>query len=131
MFELEVELFFSAAHYLREYRGKCEALHGHNWKVKAMLAKNKLDRAGMVADFSKIKTTLREILGLLDHKNLNEISHFKKANPTSENIARFIFDSLMCSLKTSSDKNLKGADLKKVTVWETDTSSASYSAQKR
>ncbi len=130
MFEIEVELFFSAAHYLREYRGKCETLHGHNWKVKVTLAQGKLDKAGMVIDFSKIKTTLREILGLLDHKNLNEISHFKKVNPTSENIAKFIFDNLKCSLKTSSDKNLRGADLKKVTVWETDTSSASYSVQK-
>ncbi|MCM8793869.1 MAG: 6-carboxytetrahydropterin synthase QueD, partial [Candidatus Omnitrophica bacterium] len=102
------------------YQGKCEALHGHNWKVKATVEGKKLAKNGMLLDFGELKKKLKEVLEELDHKNLNEIEYFKKNNPTSENIARFIFDRLSNRLKETSSR------LKKVTVWETDTSSASY-----
>lgn len=123
MFELEVELSFSSAHYLKNYRGKCEGLHGHNWRVRAKVVSSNLNEIGMVMDFGELKEKLKEVLEELDHKNLNELKYFQKKNPTSENIARFIFDRLNRKLLTS---NLK---LQKITVWETDTSSASYSQE--
>jgi len=117
MYEVKVVLSFSGAHSLRHYEGKCEDLHGHNWKIEAHISKEKLDDSGMIIDFKKLKKILNEVLETLDHKHLNDIPYFKKINPTSENIARFIHD------KVSEKLKLKGL---KITVWETDTSSASY-----
>lgn len=119
MFEIEVELSFSSAHYLREYEGRCESLHGHNWKVKATVSGEKLNRIGVLIDFKELRQKLKEVLKELDHKNLNELPYFKKNNPTSENIACFIFEEL-------NKKINKDLQLKKITVWETDSSSASY-----
>ena len=118
MFEIEVELSFSSAHYLRGYKGKCESLHGHNWRVKATVSGKELNREGLLLDFKELKERLRKVLEELDHKNLNEISYFKRVNPTSENIAKFIFDKLKREI-------IKGK-LKKITVWESDNSLASY-----
>jgi len=118
-YKIIVEASFSAAHQLRGYKGKCENLHGHNWKIQAVFSKNKLNETGLVLDFNEAKKFLEKILNGLDHKNLNQISFFKKNNPTSELIAKFIFDKL---------KRLAGnkADLEKVCVWETPASCASY-----
>lgn len=127
MFEIEVELSFSAAHYLRNYQGKCETLHGHNWQVKATIEGRRLEKGGMLLDFGELKKKLKEVLEKLDHRNLNEIAYFKKVNPTSENIAKFIFDKLSQRLKATAT----GYRLSKITVWETDTSSASYTPQNR
>ena len=120
MFELSVRKEFAAAHRLREYRGKCEALHGHNWKVEVFVASAKLNKTGIVADFRDIKGHLAGILEGLDHAYLNELPYFKKYNPTSENIAKYIFD----RLKPQALK-LK-VKLRKVTVWESDNAHASY-----
>ena len=119
MFELNIKKEFSSAHRLREYRGKCEALHGHNWRVEVSLASGKLDKIGMVMDFKKVKEALNGVLSKLDHTYLNELGFFKKINPTSENIARYIFDDLK--------KRIKGVKVAGVTVWETDSSAATYS----
>ena len=116
MYSLKVEVTFSSAHNLRGYKGKCEELHGHNWKVEVVISKNKLDKAGMVMDFKDIKRKLNNILEKLDHKYLNNITYFKKVNPTSENIAKYIFDQ-------AKRDNLK---LKSVNVWENATCSAIY-----
>ena len=116
MYEVKVLSEFSAAHHLREYRGKCEELHGHNWKVEAVVSSATLDKAGMLIDFKELKKSLNEILADLDHKDLNNIDYFKKQNPTSEIIAKYIFDNL--------SKNIAG--LKRVSVWETDRSCATY-----
>lgn len=118
MFEAIVTMSFSAAHNLRGYRGKCEELHGHNWKVEATLSAEKLDEIGMVEDFSAIKRRLRRILSRLDHKYLNGLPFFKTANPTSENLARLIFQ----KMKT----NRSRARIASVKVWETETSCAVY-----
>ena len=116
MYKLNVKAEFSSAHNLRGYHGKCEELHGHNWKVEVTAASKKLDKIGMVMDFKKIKEALKSVIEPLDHKYLNNLAHFKKINPTSENIAKFIYDNL----------KLKIPFLSSVTVWENDTSSAAY-----
>ena len=116
MYSIKVELSFSSAHNLREYKGKCESLHGHNWKIEAVASKGKLDKAGMLLDFKYLKSQLGEILEELDHTYLNEHPYFKKVNPTSENIAKYIYDRLQG----------KGLSVKAVTVWESQNCCARY-----
>ncbi len=123
MFELMITSGFSAAHQLKEYGGKCEALHGHNWKIEVYVKSSVLDKIGMVMDFSDIKKATNLILAELDHKNLNEIQPFRDKNPTAENISFWVYNQL-CS-KINSD-NIK---LSTVRVWETETSCASYSEE--
>ena len=123
MFEVRVISIFSSAHKLRGYKGKCEELHGHNWKVEVFVVSDNLDKIGMVVDFKELKKALGRILKEMDHKYLNDLSYFSakggKINPTSENIAKYIYQKL--AAKTKSIK------VKKVTVWESDASAASYS----
>jgi len=116
VFSIKVEAVFSSAHNLRDYKGKCEELHGHNWKIEVVASRDKLDEPGMVLDFKYLKTKLNKVLEKLDHKYLNNVSYFKKVNPTSENIAKYIYDNLKSQVSS----------LKSVTVWENDTSSARY-----
>ena len=120
MFEASVQMSFSAAHMLRAYKGKCENMHGHNWKVQIFVVKEELDKLGMVMDFTKLKNVLRKVLDNLDHKFLNNISYFKKINPTSENIARHIYIQLCKKLKIKNNVSLR------VCVWETENSCATY-----
>jgi len=115
MYELMVEDTFDAAHQLRGYKGKCESLHGHTFRVQVFLKGDKLDKIGMLEDFKKIKDDLNNIVKDFDHKNLNDLSDFKNQNPTSENIAKVIFQKMITKLKIS-----------KVTVGESGTSYASY-----
>ena len=120
MFTVKISSSFSSAHNLRGYKGKCEDLHGHNWRVEVSAVSEKLDDIGMVVDFKVLKEEVKSITSDLDHKYLNDLDYFKKCNPTSENIARYVHERL----------SAKRPDLKvrEVTVWETDTSSATYSA---
>ncbi|MBI3008451.1 MAG: 6-carboxytetrahydropterin synthase QueD [Candidatus Omnitrophica bacterium] len=120
MFELTVISDFSAAHKLRGYAGKCENLHGHNWKVSVVVESKDLNRLGIVMDFKDIKKELNKVLEKLDHKDLNKLVFFKKINPSSENIASFIYSRISSKLKD------KGVNVQKVSVWETDTSCATY-----
>jgi len=117
MYRIKVRESFSSAHNLRGYKGKCEDLHGHNWKVEVDIEDYDLDKIGMVIDFKIIKSKLRKILEKLDHKYLNKIPYFKKINPTSENIAKYIYDQMK-------EQRINPAS---VTVWESDTSLATYS----
>jgi len=116
MYSVKVEGDFSSAHNLRGYKGKCEELHGHNWKVEIVVSRNTLDKTGMVADFTYLKAELNKILDRLDHKYLNNIAYFKKVNPTSENIAKYIYDYLKIGM----------SGLRSVTVWESEKSRATY-----
>jgi len=120
MYRISVTQTFGAAHSLRGYEGKCESLHGHNWKVEAIVCGDKLNPIGMVMDFSVVKKILTKILDELDHTHLNTIAYFKKNNPSSEYIARFIFDKLKNLLNT------KVCKLEEVRVWETESACASY-----
>lgn len=120
MFEVSVCMDFSAAHNLRGYRGKCEELHGHNWKVRVTVAGGSLDKIGMAEDFKVIKKNLKSVLFLLDHKYLNDVAPFKKINPTSENIAKFVFGRMAQKWKGAKGKVLS------VRVWETENCSAEY-----
>jgi len=108
---------FSAAHALRGYKGKCERLHGHNWKVKVTLKSCGLDKTGMAMDFTDIKTKLAGVLSKFDHCFLNETVPFHKINPTAENIALVIFKNIAVKLP-------KAVKVHEVEVWESDTSSA-------
>ncbi|PIQ88604.1 MAG: 6-carboxytetrahydropterin synthase QueD [Candidatus Omnitrophica bacterium CG11_big_fil_rev_8_21_14_0_20_42_13] len=119
MFEVKVISDFSAAHSLREYKGQCEELHGHNWKVEVSVSSLGLDKLGLVIDFRKLKRQLKPILNLLDHKHINKLSYFKKTNPSSENIAKFIYEKLASRIGTE-------FIMLKVTVWENERSSATY-----
>lgn len=120
MYEIKVRGTFSSAHNLRGYKGKCERLHGHNWAVEVSVSSDKLDKSGMVCDFSVLKKALGTILEELDHTYLNEHPYFKKANPSSENIAKYIYDRLNKRLSTMDYR------LWTVTVWENEKSCATY-----
>lgn len=116
MYSIKVEASFSSAHNLRGYRGKCEELHGHNWRVEVVLAANRLDKTGMLVDFTIVKKHLSAVLEELDHKYLNNVPYFKKVNPTSENIAFYVYKKLRS----------RRVKVSAVTVWENATSAATY-----
>lgn len=116
MYEIKVRSTFSAAHNLRNYKGKCENLHGHNWRVEAVFAYESLAKDGLAVDFKEAKGLLRTVLKKLDHSHLNKTGIFKKINPTSENIAKSIYDEI----------KKKNKNISSVSVWENDTSCATY-----
>jgi 6-pyruvoyltetrahydropterin/6-carboxytetrahydropterin synthase len=120
MFELTVEVGFAAAHRLRGYNGKCENMHGHNWKLQVNVIAEKLNEIDIAIDFHEIKKMAKEVVLPLDHSFLNDIFPFTEKNPSSENIAKWIHDSLK---KRINNDNIR---VSAVTVWESDTSSASY-----
>jgi 6-pyruvoyltetrahydropterin/6-carboxytetrahydropterin synthase len=123
MYYLKIKEFFAAAHNLLNYNGKCEALHGHNWKIEATISGNKLDKAGMLIDFKILKEFLNEILDTLDHKYLNELDFFNGMSPSSEFIAKYIFEELEKKLKNTD------ANVFEVCAWESSTSCAIYRRQ--
>ena len=120
MYEILIKGDFSSAHNLIGYKGKCEGLHGHNWKVEARFQKDSLNDIGISVDFTLLKAKLKAVLKKLDHVHLNKLNIFKKQNPSAENIAGFIYAKLKSSIKE------KGLILKSVSVWESDTSCATY-----
>ncbi len=121
MFKLKVQDHFSAAHYLKNYEGPCENLHGHNWKVELVVEGSQLNSSDILIDFKILKKILKEVLTELDHKLLNEISHFENINPSSERLAEYIFKKTKDKL--SSYPNVK---VKEVTVFETERAGATY-----
>jgi 6-pyruvoyltetrahydropterin/6-carboxytetrahydropterin synthase len=101
MYSLCVSSSFSAAHQLHHYPGACQRIHGHNWKVQASLTSGELNELGMVIDLMEFQGALNECLKLYDHRMINEISPFDQQNPTSENLARVIYDDLKSRLPES------------------------------
>jgi 6-pyruvoyltetrahydropterin/6-carboxytetrahydropterin synthase len=120
MFEITVHSHFSGAHRLRYLHGNCEDLHGHNWKVEVSVVSNRLGKEGVLIDFGILKQKVEKVLRPLDHTYLNDLPYFSGIEPSSENIAKYVFDGLK--------RELKGhpGTLKKVTAWESETSSATY-----
>lgn len=120
MFELMIETQVAAAHQLRCYKGRCENLHGHNWKIQVFVLAEKLNEIDLAIDFHELKQMTEEILAPLDHSFLNDIFPFTEKNPSSENIAKWVYDSLKKRLVESS------VELAAVSVWESETASATY-----
>ena len=123
MFEVTVERSFAAGHYLREYKGKCENPHGHNYKVRVTLAGEKLDHAGLLLDFKDLKDVMKETIERLDHQMLNDVEPFNTLNPSAENIAQYFFQQTNRKLKAHTNGRVR---VKDVTVWETDNTTATY-----
>lgn len=120
MYELMVEAQFAAAHQLRGYKGKCENLHGHNWRVQVVVNVERLNEIGLGIDFHEIKKITNDAISALDHSVLNDIFPFTEINPSSENIAKWLYDSIN---KKMVDKDV---GVSSVTVWESETASATY-----
>jgi 6-pyruvoyltetrahydropterin/6-carboxytetrahydropterin synthase len=120
MYELMIESQFSAAHQLRGYKGKCEGLHGHNWRIQVTVSSDKLNDVGMAMDFHDLKAMTNEVISSLDHSFLNEVFPFTEKNPSSENIAKWIYDLIKKKIRK------KQCNMSSVTVWENETSSATY-----
>jgi 6-pyruvoyltetrahydropterin/6-carboxytetrahydropterin synthase len=120
MYELMIEGDFAAAHRLRGYDGRCEKLHGHNWKVELVVAGDTTDRLGLLVDFRDLKAILNEALESFDHKYLNELDAFRECNPTTENLARIIYRMVSTRLP-------EGVRARSVTTWESPRCGARYS----
>ena len=119
MFEVSVQETFAAGHALRNYHGKCENVHGHNYRVQVTVAGEGLDSTGLLADFADIKKLIRGVVARLDHQFLNDLAPFDELNPSAENIAKYFYDEVASGLNG-------GARLSEVKIWETDICCATY-----
>ena len=122
MFEVCVEETFAAGHALRSYKGKCENMHGHNYRVRVTMEGPELDHVGLLCDFGHVKKVMHEVIGALDHKFLNEMAPFDTVNPSAENIAKYFYEQAAAQMHGHAN----GARIASVTVWETDTTRAIY-----
>jgi 6-pyruvoyltetrahydropterin/6-carboxytetrahydropterin synthase len=120
MYEVKIVTQFAAAHRLENFNGKCESLHGHNWKVEVFLGGKDLNDTGLLMDFGVVKARTKEVLEEIDHKYLNELAAFQDRNPSSENLACYLYERLGAILNSDRVKVCR------VNVWESDTSCASY-----
>ncbi len=120
MYELKIITHMACAHQLREFEGRCENLHGHNWKIEVFVTGNELEPNGILIDFKRIKSVTEKVIDELDHKFLNDLEYFKGVNPSSENIARYIFKALGYAL------NSNNVRVSRVTAWESDNACGSY-----
>lgn len=120
MFDIFIDTHFAGAHHLRDYPGDCEKPHGHNWKVKVTVRAKELDQCGMGIDFKVLKKIVKEVIDKLDHNDLNTLPYFQDKNPSSEHIARFIFDEVSALLIDDNHS------LYSVSVLETDTQGLTY-----
>ncbi|MDE3164583.1 MAG: 6-carboxytetrahydropterin synthase QueD [Acidobacteriota bacterium] len=121
MFEVTIEETFAAGHALRNYRGKCENVHGHNYRCQVTVEGEALDSIGLLVDFVELKRAVHAVIDRLDHQWLNDFPPFNELNPSAENIARYIYDEVYAGLGEK-----PGARLASVKLWETDTCSAVY-----
>lgn len=121
MFEVSVEETFAAGHALRQYRGKCENPHGHNYRVQVVLRGAELDSIGLLVDFVQVKNLIQTVVDRLDHQYLNDIAPFDVLNPSAENMAKYFYDEINGGLGQTTP-----VQVAQVQVWETDTTSATY-----
>jgi 6-pyruvoyltetrahydropterin/6-carboxytetrahydropterin synthase len=123
MYEVTVEAGFSSGHYLRNYKGKCENPHGHNYRVEVTLHGETLDQAGLLLDFKDLKQVMRPVVEHLDHQMINDLEPFTRINPSAENLARYFFDETNRQLDEMTAGRVR---VKDCTIYETDTTSAKY-----
>jgi len=123
MFEVTVEAGFSSGHYLRNYQGKCENPHGHNYRVLVTLIGEELDGTGLLLDFKLLKTLLRPVVDTLDHQMINDLPPFTELNPSAENLARYFYEQTSAQLHQMTSGRVR---VKDCTLFETDTSFARY-----
>jgi 6-pyruvoyltetrahydropterin/6-carboxytetrahydropterin synthase len=119
-FEVMIERNFSSAHQLRGYRGKCENLHGHNYRIEIYVRGRELDNIGLLIDFVELKSAADEVVQYLDHQNINELPPFDELQPSAENLAKYILDRL--NSRISDDR----VQIFRVRCFETPTSVATY-----
>ena len=127
MFEVSVEKTFAAGHALRGYRGKCENPHGHTYRVLLTLRGRQLDSIGLLYDFARLKSMLNEIAERLEHQFMNDVAPFDALNPSAENLAQYFYQETERRLAEERPEN--GVRVASVTVWETDTTTATYSPE--
>jgi len=120
MYEVTATLVISASHHLRGYEGKCENVHGHNYKIEATVAAEKLDGTGLAVDFKVLKEHMNEVAGKFDHTDLNRHEEFAKLNPSSENLARVVYRGLKSSMQSLP------VEVVRVSVWESEGSYVTY-----
>lgn len=120
LYSLTVRTSFAAAHRLREYDGNCERLHGHNWQVEVTVESPALDERGIALDFRSIKASMNELLSRFDHRYMNDVPPFDRLNPSSENLARHLFEEMGKAVPPP-------ARVSRVAVWESDDARAEYS----
>ena len=123
MFEVTIEAGFSSGHYLRNYHGKCENPHGHNYRVLVTLAGAELDETGLLLDFKLLKTLLRPVVDHLDHQMINDLAPFTELNPSAENLARYFYQETSAQVHEMTGGRVR---VKDCTLYETDTSFARY-----
>ena len=121
MFEVSVEQTFAAGHALRNYKGKCENVHGHNYRVRITMQGDQLDSTGLLVDFLDVKHLIGGVIDYLDHQFINDLPPFDELNPSAENIAKYFYDRVSGGLK-----NEVPVRVSEVRIWETDTSCAVY-----
>jgi 6-pyruvoyltetrahydropterin/6-carboxytetrahydropterin synthase len=121
MFEVTIEETFAAGHALRKYRGKCENVHGHNYRAQVTLRGAELDAMGLLVDFVELKRVVHAVLDRMDHQWLNDFPPFDALNPSAENMAKYIYDEVSAALTAK-----EGVRVASVRLWETDTASAAY-----
>ena len=121
MFEVSVEETFAAGHALRNYKGKCENVHGHNYRCQVTLEGEQLDSIGLLVDFVEVKKLMSRVVDRLDHQFINELAPFDIINPSAENMAKYIYDGVCEGLKPR-----EGVRVGAIRLWETDTASATY-----
>ena len=119
MFEVSVEETFAAGHALRGYHGKCENVHGHNYRVQLTVEGPQLDGIGLLVDFAEVKRLVRAVVERLDHRFINDLPPFDTINPSAENLARYFYDEISAKL-------ISPVRLGQVKIWETDITSATY-----
>ncbi|NOX88703.1 MAG: 6-carboxytetrahydropterin synthase QueD [Calditrichaeota bacterium] len=119
MYKLAIETMISASHFLSDYRGPCQRIHGHNWKIQVEITGDQLNKTGMVIDFKDLSDLTWSVVGKYDHQSLNELPPFDRMNPTAENMARYFFKEI--------DKILPaGVKMRAIRLWETDKYMVEY-----
>lgn len=126
MYILTIEDYISSAHQLKGYRGKCENIHGHNWKIEVSVYGDTLNDIGVLIDFHDLKSMLKQVLQKFDHKNLNDCEEFKSINPSSENLSKIIYENMNNMVAAYSCANNVNIKVFSVTVWESATCRSSY-----